>query len=96
MGGESSFNRAVVYTEPGTTKTEVVELPIPKPGPGEVLVRLQYSGVCHTDYGFCMNAFSSVPFPTPTGMSLRSQDCRRVGRILTAGITGQVGGHEGQ
>lgn len=40
MGGESSFNRAVVYTEPGTTKTEVVELPIPKPGPGEVLVRL--------------------------------------------------------
>ncbi|CAI0652010.1 unnamed protein product [Colletotrichum noveboracense] len=40
MGGESSFNRAVVYTEPGTTKTEVVELPIPTPGPGEVLVRL--------------------------------------------------------
>ncbi|TQN66614.1 Alcohol dehydrogenase 2, partial [Colletotrichum shisoi] len=67
MGGESSFNRAVVYTEPGTTKTAVVELPIPKPGPGEVLVRLQYSGVCHTDYGFCMNAFSSVPFPTPAG-----------------------------
>ncbi|KAJ0372764.1 hypothetical protein COL26b_008997 [Colletotrichum chrysophilum] len=40
MGGESNFNRAVVYTEPGTTKTEVVELPIPTPGPGEVLVRL--------------------------------------------------------
>ncbi|KAK0381869.1 alcohol dehydrogenase [Colletotrichum limetticola] len=67
MGGESNHNRAVVYTEPGTTQTEVVELPIPEPGPGEVLVRLQYSGVCHTDYGFCMNAFSSVPFPTPKG-----------------------------
>ncbi|KAK1703561.1 chaperonin 10-like protein [Colletotrichum acutatum] len=67
MGGESNHNRAVVYTEPGTTQTEVVELPIPEPGPGEVLVRLHYSGVCHTDYGFCMNAFSSVPFPTPKG-----------------------------
>lgn len=33
-------NRAVIYSEPGTLKTEVVELPIPKPGRGEVLVRL--------------------------------------------------------
>nr|XP_036579750.1 alcohol dehydrogenase [Colletotrichum truncatum]KAF6787430.1 alcohol dehydrogenase [Colletotrichum truncatum] len=72
MGGESNLNRAVVYAEPGTTKTEVVELPIPTPGPGEVLVRLQYSGVCHTDYGFCMNAFSSVPFPTPKGKSFET------------------------
>lgn len=40
MGGESNYNRAIVYAEPGTTKTEVVELPIPNPGPGEVLIRL--------------------------------------------------------
>lgn len=33
-------NRAVVFAEPGTLKTEVVELPIPQPGPGEVLVRV--------------------------------------------------------
>lgn len=33
-------NRAVVYLEPGTTKTAVVELPIAEPGPGEVLVKL--------------------------------------------------------
>lgn len=33
-------NRAVVYVEPGTTKTEMVDLPVPTPGPGEVLVRL--------------------------------------------------------
>ena len=33
-------NKAVIYSEPGTIKTEVVELPIERPGPGQVLVRL--------------------------------------------------------
>lgn len=33
-------NKAVIYSDPPSIKTEVVELPIPKPGPGEVLVRL--------------------------------------------------------
>jgi NADPH-dependent curcumin reductase CurA len=44
MGSTTSgakVNRAVIYSEPGTIKTEVVELPIEKPGPGQVLVRLQ-------------------------------------------------------
>jgi propanol-preferring alcohol dehydrogenase len=36
----NAINRAIVYAEPGTTKTEVVELPIEQPGPGQVLVRL--------------------------------------------------------
>ena len=33
-------NKAIIYTEPGTTKTEVVELPVNEPGPGEVLLRM--------------------------------------------------------
>lgn len=37
---KSGINRAVVYSEPPTLKTEIKELPIPGPGPGEVLVRL--------------------------------------------------------
>jgi propanol-preferring alcohol dehydrogenase len=36
----TKVNKAVIYSEPGTIKTEVVELPIEKPGPGKVLVRL--------------------------------------------------------
>ncbi|KAM5360146.1 hypothetical protein ACJZ2D_013961 [Fusarium nematophilum] len=60
-------NRAIVYAQPGTLKTEIVELPVPKPGHGEVLVRLLFSGVCHTDIGFCMNLFSNLPAPTPKG-----------------------------
>lgn len=35
-----SVNYAVIYSNPPSLKTEVVQLPIPKPGPGEVLVRL--------------------------------------------------------
>ena len=27
-----------------------------------------YSGVCHTDYGFCTNAFKFNPIPTPQGI----------------------------
>ncbi|KAF7558005.1 hypothetical protein G7Z17_g333 [Cylindrodendrum hubeiense] len=60
-------NRAVIYSEPGTLKTEVIELPIPQPGRGEILVRLLYSGVCHTDVGFCMNHFPNLPVPTQAG-----------------------------
>ena len=31
------------------TKLEIQELPIPEPGPGQVLVRMHASGLCHTD-----------------------------------------------
>jgi NADPH:quinone reductase-like Zn-dependent oxidoreductase len=34
------MNRAILYSEPPIIKTHVEELPIQKPGPGEVLVRL--------------------------------------------------------
>ncbi|OHE92732.1 alcohol dehydrogenase [Colletotrichum orchidophilum] len=94
-GGESTPNRAVVYTEPGTTQTEVVELPIPEPGPGEVLVRLQYSGVCHTDYGFCMNAFSSVPFPTPKGQVGGHEGVGEVVAVGTGVISPAIGDRVG-
>lgn len=42
---------------PTTQKAQVNEkgklvfkdIPVPKPGKGEVLVKIEYSGVCHTD-----------------------------------------------
>lgn len=40
MAVSGQVNRAVVYKNPPTLETEVVELPIPEPGPGEVVVRL--------------------------------------------------------
>ncbi|KAH8651158.1 alcohol dehydrogenase [Xylariales sp. PMI_506] len=56
---------AITYAEPGTTKTKLVRIAIPEPGLGEVLVRLRYSGVCHTDYGFCMGVFDGIPLLGP-------------------------------
>jgi propanol-preferring alcohol dehydrogenase len=35
-----SSQKAVVYNDPGKLSTEVVDLPVPEPGPGEVLVNL--------------------------------------------------------
>lgn len=40
--------RAAVVTELGAPLT-VTEMALPTPGPGEVLVKLETSGVCHTD-----------------------------------------------
>ncbi|KAH6698935.1 chaperonin 10-like protein [Leptodontidium sp. MPI-SDFR-AT-0119] len=63
---KGTMNRAVQYADPPSIKTVVAELPIETPGPGEVLVRMLYSGVCHTDYGFCTNSFG-LPMPAPAG-----------------------------
>lgn len=43
--------RAIVYTRPGSPDVlELVERPTPEPGPGEVRVRLAFSGVNPTDW----------------------------------------------
>ncbi|MGC8792435.1 MAG: zinc-dependent dehydrogenase [Bryobacteraceae bacterium] len=39
--------RAAVYVEPG--RVEVQEVPVPQIGPGELLVRVEACGICHTD-----------------------------------------------
>jgi S-(hydroxymethyl)glutathione dehydrogenase/alcohol dehydrogenase len=54
---------AVLERAPGGLRME--EIPIPEPGPGEVLVRVSACGVCHTDL-HVMKA--EVAFPTPAVM----------------------------
>ncbi|KXJ97561.1 alcohol dehydrogenase [Microdochium bolleyi] len=66
MGDAGATYKAVIYADPPSTKTEVVDLSVPEPGVGEVLVRLHYSGVCHTDYSFCTSGFEGLP-PTLKG-----------------------------
>jgi propanol-preferring alcohol dehydrogenase len=64
---ERTFNiskryKAVVYDKPGTISTKIEELDTPEPGPGDVLVRLTHSGVCHSDMGVMENSWRGRKF----------------------------------
>lgn len=37
---QDKVNRAIIYSAPGSTATEIVELPIQEPKYGEVLLRM--------------------------------------------------------
>ncbi|EER41937.1 alcohol dehydrogenase [Histoplasma capsulatum var. duboisii H88] len=59
--------KAIVYDNPGTISTKVVTVDVPEPGPGEVLINLTHSGVCHSDYGIMTNRWKNLPAPTAAG-----------------------------
>ncbi|KAF1817807.1 GroES-like protein [Dissoconium aciculare CBS 342.82] len=60
-------HKALIYDEPGKISLKVVDLPTPEPGPGEVLVKVLHSGVCHSDLGVMTNRWAGLPFPTQAG-----------------------------
>jgi len=62
-----STYKACVYDEPGKISTKVVDLDMPEPGPGEVLINLTHSGVCHSDLGIMTNSWKQLPHPTQPG-----------------------------
>ncbi|KAF2745845.1 GroES-like protein [Sporormia fimetaria CBS 119925] len=59
--------KAAVYDKPGSISTKIEELDMPEPGPGEVLVNLTHSGVCHSDLGIMTNSWKMLPYPTQPG-----------------------------
>ncbi|KAH8698285.1 putative alcohol dehydrogenase [Talaromyces proteolyticus] len=59
--------KAAIYDEPGKVSTKVVELDVPEPGNGQVLIKLTHSGVCHSDYGVMTNTWRTLPYPTQPG-----------------------------
>lgn len=73
--------RAIQLTAPGTL--ELVEVPTPKPGPGEVLLATAAVGACHSDLHI-LDAPAGV-FPTP--MTLGHEISGRVAE-LGSGVTG--------
>ena len=62
-----STHKAAVYDKPGSISTKITEIETPKPGPGEVLIKLSHSGVCHSDLGVMENSWRGLPFPTQPG-----------------------------
>ena len=80
--------RALQYTAFGVPP-EIREVPIPEPGPGEVLVKTTAAGVCHSD-----EYFMSLPaeeFETPLPLTLGHE-----GAGIVARLGREVTGHQGR
>ena len=57
--------RAVVFT--GKNKVSFTDLPDPEPGPGDVVVEVRASGICHTDYEVLKDNYGTGAFPVVPG-----------------------------
>src|SRR5712672_3900832 len=57
--------KAVQAREPG--KLNLVELPIREPGPGQVRIRVEACGVCHSDAATVEGQFPSLTLPRVPG-----------------------------
>ena len=60
---------ALVRARAETDAPEVRDLPVPSPGPGEVLVKMAAAGICYTDVMILKNRYTGrVPVPMPMVM----------------------------
>ncbi|MFD8479704.1 NAD(P)-dependent alcohol dehydrogenase [Kitasatospora sp. NPDC059673] len=76
--------KAVQYRTAGS-HPEVVTVPDPEPGPGQVLLKVTAAGVCHSDMAVMSWPAERLPFPLPLTLGHEG-----VGTIaaLGAGVTG--------
>lgn len=60
---------ALVKGRDAADAPEVMELPVPSPGPGEVLVKMGAAGLCYSDVMILKNQYTGrVPVPVPVVM----------------------------
>lgn len=57
--------KAVLFT--GMNEVQLVDIPDPKPGLGEVLIEVKASGICHTDYEVLKDNYGTGAFPVVPG-----------------------------
>jgi len=58
--------KAIMKVKEDAGAMEVKELPMPEPGPGEVLVRMKAAGICYSDVMILTNKYKGrVPVPIP-------------------------------
>jgi propanol-preferring alcohol dehydrogenase len=77
--------RALQITKP--TVLELVEVPDPEPGPGEVLVRVAGAGLCHSDLHIIELPFEVFPLPLTLGHEVAGHV-----EALGPGVTGWTAG----
>lgn len=74
--------KAAVLYEP-KTPLRIEELDLKDPGPGEVLVKLMASGVCHSDWHVVKGEWGHVPLPSVLG-----HEGAGIVEAVGAGVTG--------
>ncbi len=57
--------KAVMFV--GKNEVQFTDLPAPKPGPGDVVVDVKASGICHTDYEVLKDNYGTGVFPVVPG-----------------------------
>src|SRR4030042_2369155 len=58
--------KAIVKSREEAGAIEVKEVPMPEPGPGEVLVKMGAAGICYSDVMILKNIYKGrVPVPIP-------------------------------
>src|SRR5436190_724642 len=80
--------RAVRQTRWGS-RPELLDVPVPEPGPGEVLLRVDAAGLCHTDLHLMEWPEGILPYDLP--FTLGHETC---GTVAALG-PGTTGVHEG-
>ncbi|OQD89826.1 hypothetical protein PENANT_c002G01266 [Penicillium antarcticum] len=60
-------HKAIVYDKPGEISTCVVEVETPSPGPGEILVKITHSGICHSDLSLMTSTWKFLAEPLKSG-----------------------------
>ena len=69
---------AILFEAPGQP-LKLVDLPIPQPGPGQVLLKVHACGVCHTDLHILAGELGSPKFPLVLGHQI-------VGTVVETGL----------
>ncbi len=62
------MNKHILIPEPG--KVLIEDAPMPKPGPGEALLKVLYGGICGTDLSMYRGAFAYGTYPRVPGHEL--------------------------
>ncbi|WP_406020456.1 NADPH:quinone reductase [Nocardioides sp. NBC_00850] len=82
--------RAVVYSENGSSSAmRLTERPVPKPGPGEVLVRLVRAGVNPTDWKVRAGISATLTTPEATPGQDGAGVIEEIGEGVTTHVVGQ-------
>jgi len=74
------------YRLTGVGRAELVDLPTPEPGPGEVLLRVLAAGVCRTDLALLRSGGDGLTLPVTLGHEIVGEVVSRRGRSARVAV----------